>query len=278
MFTTDANKAFLPDDIGRLVEQPDQRESVAIQVAGSVTTGSTVFRVPIVTADPSAAWTDEADEISASDATLDEVNVQPLKLAGLTVISRELADDSSPAAQELVGRGLARDIARKLDSAYFAASTAKGPDGIASLADANEVEVEDGEWSNGDPFQEAVFAAEGVGARLAGFVANPTDALTLAQLKESDTSNRPLLQPDPTQPTRRMIAGVPLHVSPAVEDGVVWGIPADLAYVVIRTGTRIDVDHSAYFASDSIGVRAVMRVGFAFPHEEAVQKITLGNS
>jgi hypothetical protein len=35
------------------------------------------------------------------------------------------------------------------------------------------------------------------------------------------------------------------------------------------------VDKSAYFTSDRTSIRAIMRVGFAFPHAAAVQKISL---
>ena len=35
---------------------------------------------------------------------------------------------------------------------------------------------------------------------------------------------------------------------------------------------RLAVDESAYFSSDSVGVRATMRVGFAFPHEAAISE------
>jgi hypothetical protein len=45
--------------------------------------------------------------------------VTPPKVAGLTIISRELADDSKTAAQ-VVGGGLARHIARRIDQAAFA--------------------------------------------------------------------------------------------------------------------------------------------------------------
>lgn len=34
-------------------------------------------------------------------------------------VSRELADDSNPAAANVVGQGLARDIARRVDRAFY---------------------------------------------------------------------------------------------------------------------------------------------------------------
>jgi HK97 family phage major capsid protein len=80
-----------------------------------VQTGAHSLRVPRVTADPTAAWTAEGAEIAASDPTLDEIDIVPKKLAGLVVISNELATESSPAALQVVGSGLVRDLARKVD-------------------------------------------------------------------------------------------------------------------------------------------------------------------
>src|SRR5690625_3178707 len=132
MDTSDANKAFLPETIGQLVVQPVMNGSVAAQVSTIVNISSHEYRVPLVTGDPSAAWVEEAGTISPSDSSFDELTVTPSKVAGLSVISRELAEDSSPAAQQIVGDGLARDIARKIDAAFFAASPTHGPSGLAS--------------------------------------------------------------------------------------------------------------------------------------------------
>lgn len=274
MLRSDANPAFLPDDIGALITQPVQREAIATTVATVVQTGSATFRIPIVTDDPSANWTAEGEEIATSDASLDEIEVHPDKLAGLTVISRELADDSSPEAANVVGNGLARDIARKLDAAFFGDTISNGPDGLESLTSVNTVDAGT-EWTNSDPFVEAVYAAEGVGAQVTSWIANPEDALALSQLKEGTNSERGLLQPDPSQPSRRTIEGVPLFPSPAVTPGHVWGIPRARVHVVMRDNTTLDIDRSSHFTSDRVAIRATMRVGFGFPHEAAIQKITL---
>ena len=53
-----------------------------------------------------------------------------------------------------------------------------------------------------------------------------------------------------------------------------WAIPAQRTYVVVRQGTRVDIDTSAYFSSDRTGVRGVMRVGFGFPDPLSIIKIT----
>jgi HK97 family phage major capsid protein len=274
MLREDSADSFLPDAYGQLVVQPVMDASRAAQVCTRVTTANPSFRVPVLVDDPSTGWVAEGGEITASDPDLDEEIVSPLKLAGLTVVSRELAEDSSPAVAELIGNGLGRDIARKLDVAYFGNTTVNGPDGIEAIT-ANDVDA-GAAWADLDCFLEAVYEAEAVGATLTAFVANPTDALLLAQLKESTGSNKNLLQPDPTAPARRMIAGVPLYVTPAVTVGTVWGIPADRALLVVREDVKLTVDKSRYFEFDSIGIRATMRVSWAFPHEAAVQRITVG--
>lgn len=91
--------ARLPQDILELVVHPVGTGSIVAQVAAyrSGLTGN-ALRVPLVTADPSAAWVNEGEEIPLSEAELGEVETAYRKVAGLTVVSRELAKDSEPAA------------------------------------------------------------------------------------------------------------------------------------------------------------------------------------
>lgn len=264
---------------GDLIIRPAMEQSVAGQVARVIFTGEQIadFRVPIVAADPAAGWVAEGAEILPSDPDLAEVVTKFFKLAGLTVVSNELAKDSSPEAVAVVGAGLVRDIARKLDAAFFGSNvgfTAIQPAGLQNLVGINAV-VAGAAWTNSDPFVEAIFEAADVGATLTSFVCSPADAVLLAQVKDGTGSNRPLLIPDPSVPTRRVIEGLPLYVSPAVTVGTVWGIPEDRALLVIRDEADFSIDYSAYFSSDRAGIRAICRTGFLFPHPAAVQKIQL---
>lgn len=279
LYTTTAGvSAISPDQIEQLIVLPVQSASVAFQAATLVTTNATETRIPRVTADPTAAWTAEGAEIGASDPTIDDIVVTPKKLAGLNIVSNETLADTNPAADQIVGEGLTRDIARKVDAAFFgsnAAAPTVQPEGLEDLTGFTAITLTDTAWVNADPFAEALANAEGLGLTLNVFVANPADALALAQLKESTGSNKPLLGSDPTNPTRRSLQGVPLLVSPAVTVGTVWGLPALRSVLVRRNDVDLQVDKSAYFTSDRTAIRATMRVGFAFPHPEAIQKITL---
>jgi hypothetical protein len=46
----------------------------------------------------------------------------------------------------------------------------------------------------------------------------------------------------------------------------------------MRQLTSLVVDNGAYFSSDRVGIRCTMRVGFAWPHQAAVVKISAGGS
>jgi hypothetical protein len=104
-------------------------------------------------------------------------------------------------------------------------------------------------------------------------VANPTDALALAQLREATGSNKALLQVgDPTQPAQRIVEGRPLLVSPYVAIGDVWGIPAERVLLVVRDDADVVAGASPFFTSDRTAVRAT-RVGFGFPDAAAIVRI-----
>lgn len=275
--TTNTSALLAPEQVGDLIVGPVIEQSIATAVSTVVQTSTHTFRVPLVTADPTAAWVNEGQEITPSDLTVAEVTTTPAKVAGLTIITRELAADSSPAAAQQVGDGLVRDIIRVVDSGFFGDAPAPGPAGLETLTGVTDVYA-GASWANLDPFAAALAGAEQVGARITSWVANPADALALATIKASDGSNVPLLGNDVTVPSGRTIAGVQLHVSPAVTAGTIWGIPQDRAIVVIRESTTVETDSSVYFTSDRVAVKATMRVGYLFPHPAAIIKVQLGTA
>lgn len=269
--TTNGSSILTPEQIHALVVQPTLQNAVAPQVATVVHTGASSFRIPTVTQDPTAAWVPEGEEIPTSDMAFGEAEAAFAKLAGLTIITAELAADSSPEAATAVGAGLARDMARTLDAAFFGAIAAPAPSGLGALTGVTEI---DGGTAitNTDPFVEAIASAEGAEAKITSFVANPADALALAKVKKATGSNEPLLTLDGAE---RYVAGVQLRTSTAVEAGTLWGIPQSAAYLVVRDDADVQTDASVYFTSDRVAVRGKMRVGFAWPHPAAIQKITL---
>ncbi|QHC25959.1 phage major capsid protein [Streptomyces sp. GS7] len=278
LFTNIAGvSGITPDDYGPLIIEPVERQSVALQVASTLKTSSTKVHIPIVHTDAGASFVAEGEEIAPTDATLGELEVMPAKCAGLSIISSELAEDSDPDAQKLVGDGLARSIARILDQSFFGSLPIPAPQGLEAVDGVGTVDA-GSKFANLDAFQEAINRAEDVGATITAFAANPADALTLAKLKQAKDSNVPLLGSDPTTPTRRTVLGVPLYVSNAVTAGTVWGIPRDRVMVVMRRNVTLDVSKHARFTSDQVAIKATLRAAHAFPHPAAIQRVSLSKA
>ena len=96
------------------------------------------------------------------------------------------------------------------------------------------------------------------------FVGNPADVLAVSTTKVAVDSNQPLHP-----------GLCPAYSSPAVTAGDMWLVPRDKVFVVLRTDPEVRADMSAYFSSDRTGIRCVLRVGFGFPHEQAVVKVVI---
>ena len=279
-YTTNTGALLTPAQLDALFLAPVLAESVAAQTFRVVRIDTTSFRIPRVTSDPSAAWVNEGQEIPVSDLGTDEITVTPSKLAGLTIISSELADDSSPEAAAEVGAGLARDSARKLDAAAFGNAAAPAPKGLASLTGATGVTLvgpaTGAAWTTLDNFTAAVFEASTRNAVIGAWVAHPDDARALALVKKASGSQENILQPDPTAPGRSLIAGLPLRTSTAVTAGTVYGVPQDRAVLVVRNDVEILTDASVFFTSDRVAVRSTMRAGLAFPQPAAIIGVRRG--
>jgi HK97 family phage major capsid protein len=274
LYTAGAGPILAPAEVNSLVVRPVLDQAVSAQVSTVVQIGTNQLRVPVVLTDPQASFVAEGAEIPATDGSLTEIVVVPKKLAALSVISSELAQDSSPAALQVVGDGIVRDVKRQLDASFFANTTAQGPNGLGSLTTA--VATNGGSWSNLDSFEAAKANAETLHTQVTSFVAAPATVLALSTLKEYGTaqSNVPLLQSDPTQAVSRTISGVPLYSSPAVAPDLVWAIPAQHVLFVVRSDATVVSDSSVMFTSDRVAVRCTMRVSYAFTQPLAITKIT----
>lgn len=276
--TTTANGLLRPESVNQLVVRPVSQMSVAYQICQPVVINTNEHRFPIWTRDPQAAWVAERQEIPIDDPITTELVVSPKTCAGLTVISRQLASDSlNPGAQEQVGQSIARDISRTVDRALFATTTPpEGPAGLGTLAGVSEVELDDvDDLKNLDPFVDAISLANQEGAAITHWVANPALARRLAKLKVQDGSNQPLLQPDPTLPTRRQVFGIPLLESPELNNDTIWGVPWSVSHLVQHEDVVLEYDKSAFITSLSIAIVSALRVAFGFPHPKAVVKITV---
>jgi len=272
--TTTFAPILAPEQIADLVITPLIAQSIAGQAMTTVQTSSHQYRLPIVTADPSASFVAESAEIPATDAAVTELLCTPAKLAALSVISQELSDDSTPAAAAVIGEGILRNLQRVLDTALFSATTPNGPGGLPGVSGVSTVSA-GAAYANVDAFSDALYTSANNNGEITSWVTNPATAMVLSKLKTGTGFNSPLLGVDPTQPGKRQILGVPLLTSPAVPttNNQVWGIPQQFCFFVIRTGAEVLSDRSVFFTSHRVAIRATLRCGFAFPYPPSIVKI-----
>ena len=269
MLNSNLAGSWLPTDYGQMVDLEVEAKSVAAQVSTVVATDRETMAFPLWVSDPEVGFYAENTEIALTDGATDELIVVPRKAAGRTQISNEAVRDSNPAVAEQVGRTLARQIAKSLDAAFFAASTTNGPDGLESTSFAT---VDSEGFVNLDPFHEAKSTALDLGAEVSHFVLANDVALTLATLKDASGSNRGLLE-NVADGTR--IAGIPVIVSSDVPAGTVWALDKSQIMYVRRTGTEVVTSGDAAFGFDALQVRATSRVGFGFVNPNGIVKIAV---
>lgn len=265
-----AASGILPQEYSDLVIKAIAAEALPFNpaLANLVTTSSATFNIPIVDEDAAASWVVEGGEITPDDPVLSELPVTPAKVAGLTIISRELARDSSPDAQQIVADGLARSIVRQVNAAWLGNLAAPAPKGLASLATSIVVTAAGG-LVNLDPFAAAVSQAESAGGTVTGWVLSPADALTVATMKTGTGSNQPLTQ------TPRDILGRSVFVNASVPQGTAWGVDAATAMTVLREDLELAISGDAFFTSDRIAIRSTARIGFGFPKPTVINRITI---
>lgn len=274
--TTNDVSGLLPPEYGALIEAPLRATALAFdsRVSTTVSIGSTSFHIPIVTGDPASGWVGEGQQINIDDTEFDELIVTPKKCAAITIVSSELANDSSPAAQTAVGNSIAADIASNVDSAFFGNLSSPAPAGLGSIPALSLALTAASGYNDLDPFAAVIAEMEQAGGTPTSFVTDPATALDLATLKIATGSKQPLLGVDATNGTARQILGVPLLVSRHVTAGTVWALDASTITTVLREGTRLAVSDQAYFDTDRIGIRGTVRVGFGFPVPARIGKIT----
>lgn len=258
---------WTPADFGKLLNKAIEAKSTAFKAGTLFATDKVKAQFPLWNSDPAAAWLDELELITPTDGSTGEVIVIPSKVGGITTLSNEIADDTDPEIADAAAAGLANDIAGKIDAAFLANTTPKANNGLLSVASQT---VDTGATvTNEDPFIDALFAAESVGAQISHWIMHPNVAKNLSKIKKAAGSNERLLQ---RTADGAVIAGVPVLIDSKVDAATTaWGVDASRIKIVLRKGTemkRFDVPRQ-----DAIDVRGIARVGFGFLHPQSVVRL-----
>jgi HK97 family phage major capsid protein len=269
LYAANVPDSIKPDQYHDLILLGLQSESIAAASGVAVVnTTAATLHIPRVTADTTAVWANEGEDLIVPNPTLDEIASTPKKVGGVIKVSRELAQDSSPAATKLVGDSLTRSIAVALDKAFFtnAGAQVKAPVGLPGVTGFIPVS---GSATSLDAFTEAQVKASGARGSLTAWYMNAATYLRFAGVRKATGSNEGLLE------TAFSISGLPVHITEDLANDVVYGLDTTQALLVIRDRAKVEVSDQAYFSTDEVAVKVTMRVDFAFPSAKAVAKLTI---
>jgi HK97 family phage major capsid protein len=280
IFTTSAGTAGLISLLQTDLIRPLDQASIAAQMSTAISSKTQRVEVPVIIEDADAGWYAEGAEIATDDPVFQTISVVPSKLAGITAVSNETIASANGNAASMALDSLVRDIASKLDAAYFGNLASPAPRGLGGLVGVHELETD---LSDLDVFEQARIEAARLGENITAFATDPDTLLALATAKESTTSKRALLQPAPADGTARIaghavslvISGVPVYASPAIAPGIIWGVPKRTSVLVISGDPELATSADAGFRNDLTYVRATLRAGFAFTRPGAIQKIVV---
>lgn len=257
-----------PDQYHELILHGLQTESIAAASGVAVVnTDAATMHFPRITGDTTAVWALEGEDLEVGNPTLDEVTSTPKKVGGVIKVSRELAQDSSPAATKLVGDSLTRAVAVALDEAFFtnAGAIAKAPLGLPAVAGITTVA---GDAADLDAFTEAQIKTLSARQQIRAWYMNAATYLRFAGIKQATGSNVGLLQ------SQFQINGLPVHITEDLTDNVVYGLDTSSgAFLVVRDRAKVETSTDAYFSTDEVAVKVTMRLDFAFPAPKAVARI-----
>lgn len=122
---TNRTSITLPAEMGREILAKMQTESAVMQLARRIELPGRGVEIPVVTADPEAAWVAETGAKPVSNPGLTSKLMSAYKLAVIVPFSNEFRRDAAGLYDELVRR-LPRALAQKFDATVFGAGAAPG--------------------------------------------------------------------------------------------------------------------------------------------------------
>lgn len=267
---TNRTNITLPAEVSQEILQKTQEASAVMQLARQIALPGRGAAIPVITADPEAAWVSETAAKPVSNPGVSTKIMQAYKLAVLVPFSEEFRRDAAALYDALISR-LPAALGQKFDATVFGNVTAPGSD-FDTFAAATAQAL------GNDPYAALVAADTDIatnGGILNGFVLSPQGKGALLGAVDSD--KRPLFINNVAEGAIPMILGARTLVSKgAYKAGspAVLGVAGDWTQAMYGTveGVKIDVSSDAavtiggeltsMFEHNMVAVRAEIEVGF----------------
>lgn len=259
--------------VAALLTTPTIDASAAGAVSEVVNIAAPSLRVPMLTELPTAAVIPEGAEYPLSSTSFGEVTVTPAKIGVADTFTRELANDSSPSAQQVFAYALAAALAVRVDAGFIGADPVTGMPGLEQIA---ATAVSAGTtWSSLDPLVDALAVAEAAGTHVDAWLMSAADKTLLRKIKTAAGSVQSLLSPDANSGSIDGVLGTPIVTSEHVPAGTIYAVPRNRAMLVVREAAEVETDRSLFWLSDRIAIKASVRIGWVFTDPKAVARIKL---
>lgn len=95
-----------------------------------------------------SGWVAEGSALTPSDMAFDPVTLAPKHAGGMTELSRQLIQQSSPDVEQLVRDDLAAILAQAIDSALIIGGGSNEPDGVVATASVQTANLSTLSWAN----------------------------------------------------------------------------------------------------------------------------------
>jgi HK97 family phage major capsid protein len=265
--TVGAGGALVPTPLSaRVIDNLRNQATVLRAGAMAIPMASSTLKLARLKTDPTAAWTAENAEITATDGEFEQVTFNAFKLAGLVKASVELIEDAAN-ADAAIENALAEVLALEMDrAALFGAGTTE-PKGIHAYANTivpeHSMGNNGGQITNFDPFSTAYFKCVTNNVMPSAVIYAPRTAETIDKLKTGST-----LEPLPPPPSFAGLAKfitnqVPVNLTQGTANNASSAFVGDFAGLGIGIRTQLVLEASRTagdaFKMGQVHIRAYLR-------------------
>lgn len=267
---TNRTNISLPPEVAAEILAKTQEASAVMSLARQIALPGRGVSIPVITADPEAAWVGETAAKPVANPTLATKVMEPYKLAVIVPFSNEFRRDAAALYDELVRR-LPLALAQKFDATVVGAVQAPGSN-FDTFAAATAQNI-----TNPNTYSSLVAADADIathGGIMNGIALSPQGKSVL--LGAVDGDSRPLFINNVSEGAVPMVLGAKTVLNKGVYDGTnhVVGIAGDWSQAMYGTVEGVVIDYSSdatltsgnttinLFQQNMFAVRAEIEIGF----------------
>ena len=270
--TTATNPELLADQVSSLLVQPLEAGSVVLASGPRIFDTAGQLRIPKLVSGSNPTFVAEGALIpDDGEIEFDEMTLMPNERKSIKIILRytnELVRQAVIGIDAVLKQRLVKDVSDALDDALLKGTGAA--DTITGLTQQAGVTTGDFDPTDADSMLDAIASLNAKEITPNRWFISGADFAALRKVKESSTSNRYLLEPDPTRESGTTIFGIPATVTNKLAAGT--AVLADMSTVAVArdVAPSVTVLNERYAEYDQVGLRVVTRYDLGLLHPEAV--------